>query len=83
MIFSFQVDGIEVAKYQWDNQLSHYTWEFEGQDLILRRGQPFQLDINLARPYDKDHDKIYLEFRTGELHVSALRQVSYDMTLAC
>ncbi|XP_022103026.1 protein-glutamine gamma-glutamyltransferase K-like isoform X2 [Acanthaster planci] len=48
------------------NKFLHYTAELDEVDwLVVRRGQPFQLDLTLNRPYDKSTDDIKFDFQTG------------------
>ncbi|XP_078606655.1 protein-glutamine gamma-glutamyltransferase K-like isoform X1 [Branchiostoma floridae x Branchiostoma japonicum] len=48
------------------NRLAHHTDEFEKQVLIVRRGQLFDIGLDLNRPYSQAKDKIILEFRIGK-----------------
>ncbi|XP_058868365.1 protein-glutamine gamma-glutamyltransferase K-like [Acipenser ruthenus] len=49
------------------NRQSHHTDEFEYDDLILRRGQSFLLEIEFSRPFNPDTDTVQLELQIGPL----------------
>ncbi|KAF6718385.1 Protein-glutamine gamma-glutamyltransferase K [Oryzias melastigma] len=49
------------------NRQEHHTDLFHGDELIIRRGQTFQMEMELDRPYNSDTDKIRLELKTGPL----------------
>lgn len=48
----------------------HHTSEYEDgglNQLVVRRGQPFDIDINFSRPYIKEKDDFKLIFQFGKL----------------
>ncbi|XP_056148805.1 protein-glutamine gamma-glutamyltransferase K [Lampris incognitus] len=49
------------------NRQEHHTDLFHGDELIIRRGQTFQMELELNRPFSADTDKLHLDFRTGPL----------------
>ncbi|XP_041804859.1 protein-glutamine gamma-glutamyltransferase K [Chelmon rostratus] len=49
------------------NRLEHHTDLYHGEELIIRRGQTFQIELELNRPFNADTDKLHLEMKTGPL----------------
>lgn len=49
------------------NRKEHYTDKYHGDDLIVRRGQTFQLELALSRPFNENTDKLHLELKTGRV----------------
>ncbi|XP_076018263.1 protein-glutamine gamma-glutamyltransferase K [Genypterus blacodes] len=49
------------------NRLEHHTDLYEADELIIRRGQTFQIEIELNRPFQPDHDKLHLDMKIGSL----------------
>lgn len=47
------------------NRAEHHTDLYHGDELIIRRGQTFQIDVEFNRPFDKDTDKLHLDMKTG------------------
>ncbi|XP_078475656.1 LOW QUALITY PROTEIN: coagulation factor XIII A chain-like [Lampetra planeri] len=47
------------------NRARHRTSDYEVDNLVLRRGEPFDLQLKLNRPYDPREDKIRLELQIG------------------
>lgn len=47
------------------NRAEHHTELFHGDELIVRRGQTFQIELELSRPFSKDTDKLHLDMKTG------------------
>ena len=48
-----------------ENRKDHHTDEYEHEKLIIRRGQPFTLNITFNRPVNKDDDDIILQLSVG------------------
>lgn len=63
----FTITNIDVSGHLKQNRLAHHTDEYDSKDLILRRGQVFEFNMTFDRPYNKDTDKIFLEFATGQM----------------
>ncbi|XP_077598178.1 coagulation factor XIII A chain [Stigmatopora nigra] len=58
--------GVDMMKKRdGDNKIHHRTAPFSSDDLIVRRGQEFQVNITFNRPYDPARDKIAVEFVIG------------------
>ncbi|XP_067110035.1 LOW QUALITY PROTEIN: protein-glutamine gamma-glutamyltransferase K [Osmerus mordax] len=49
------------------NRREHHTDLFHSSDLIIRRGQTFQMELDLTRPFNHNTDKLHLDLRTGPL----------------
>lgn len=47
------------------NREEHHTDSYHGDELIIRRGQAFQIEIELNRPFNADNDKLHLDMKTG------------------
>lgn len=60
------VTGVDLLCSRSDqNRREHHTDEFEYDDLIVRRGQPFHMVLSLNREYESS-DRIALELLIGE-----------------
>lgn len=60
------VTGVDLLGSRSDqNRREHHTDEFEYDELIVRRGQPFLMVLFLNRPYESS-DRIALELLIGE-----------------
>ncbi|XP_033707143.1 protein-glutamine gamma-glutamyltransferase K [Tursiops truncatus] len=59
------VTGVDLLSSPSDqNRQEHHTDEFEYNELIIRRGQPFHMVLFLSRPYDSS-DRVTLELLIG------------------
>lgn len=59
------------------NRREHHTELYCGDELIIRRGQTFQMELGLNRPFSPDTDKLRLELKTGTRQIN---DVSYFQT---
>lgn len=60
------VTGVDLLCSRSDqNRREHHTDEFEYDELIVRRGQPFHMILFLNREYESS-DRIALELLIGE-----------------
>ncbi|KAL3054828.1 hypothetical protein OYC64_017710 [Pagothenia borchgrevinki] len=55
------------------NRKEHHTELFQGDDMIIRRGQTFQIEMELNRPFSADNDKLHLDLKTGPLPLVSKR----------
>ncbi|XP_017276414.1 protein-glutamine gamma-glutamyltransferase K [Kryptolebias marmoratus] len=49
------------------NRVEHHTDLYHGDELIIRRGQTFHMEMELNRPFNADTEKMHLELKTGLL----------------
>uniref|UniRef100_A0A672SNH2 Protein-glutamine gamma-glutamyltransferase K n=1 Tax=Sinocyclocheilus grahami TaxID=75366 RepID=A0A672SNH2_SINGR len=49
------------------NKKEHHTDQYNSEQLIIRRGQTFQIELDLSRPFNPNTDKLHLEMKTGPL----------------
>ena len=55
-----------VGKNVLSNADAHYTTDYETQDLVVRRGMPFDLTVTFDRQINVDADSITLQFCVGQ-----------------
>ncbi|XP_020829471.1 coagulation factor XIII A chain isoform X1 [Phascolarctos cinereus] len=60
------VMNVYLFKESWDtNKVEHHTDRYDNEKLIVRRGQPFYVQIEFNRPYDPKKDIFRLEYVIG------------------
>ena len=47
----------------------HHTSKYEHSNLIVRRGQPFEIEVTFNRPYEDTRDEVILQFAFGKRSV--------------
>ena len=48
------------------NRAAHHTDEYDNSDMIVRRGQAFDVTVAFDRAFDAENDVIILQFAVGE-----------------
>ncbi|XP_075410242.1 coagulation factor XIII A chain [Tenrec ecaudatus] len=60
------VTNVHLFKERWDtNKVDHHTDKYDNNKLIVRRGQPFYIQIDFNRPYDPQRDFFRVEYVIG------------------
>ncbi|XP_056126689.1 protein-glutamine gamma-glutamyltransferase K [Rhinichthys klamathensis goyatoka] len=63
-----EVRSIDLLKSNKEpNRLEHHTDRYRSENLIIRRGQTFQMLIELSRPINLKTDKLHLDLKLGNL----------------
>ncbi|KAL4657186.1 transglutaminase 1 (K polypeptide epidermal type I, protein-glutamine-gamma-glutamyltransferase)-like [Arapaima gigas] len=61
------VHSVDLLKSKTSaNRCDHHTDCYHDDELIVRRGQAFQIALELSRPFCQGTDKLHLELKTGE-----------------
>ena len=58
-----------VDLHKDENRAAHKTDDYEIQQLIVRRGQEFDVTVTFDRDYNPDVDVIVVQFVTGAVSV--------------
>lgn len=64
------------------NRVEHHTDLYHGNDLIIRRGQTFQMEMELNRTFNAETDKMHLELKTGNMHVQKYFHDFFHLTIS-
>ncbi|XP_037374716.1 coagulation factor XIII A chain [Talpa occidentalis] len=60
------VTAVHLFKESWDsNKMDHHTDRYDSDKLIVRRGQPFHIQIDFNRPYEPSRDFFRVEYVIG------------------
>ncbi|XP_064644385.1 protein-glutamine gamma-glutamyltransferase K-like [Lineus longissimus] len=56
---------LNVVENGKDHHTSDYAHNWKKDTLVIRRGEPFEVDVTFNRPYDRTTDRISLRLQTG------------------
>ncbi|XP_048204522.1 coagulation factor XIII A chain isoform X2 [Perognathus longimembris pacificus] len=60
------VTSVHLFKERWDsNKIDHHTDQYDNNNLIVRRGQSFYVQIDFNRPYNSRRDHFRVEYVIG------------------
>jgi len=65
-----------VDFHHQENRKAHRTDDYELQELIIRRGQVFDVTVTFTRDYNPDNDVTVVQFATGIFCLSSLVSLS-------
>ncbi|XP_029446458.1 coagulation factor XIII A chain [Rhinatrema bivittatum] len=61
-----EIQAVHLFKLPHEvNKQEHYTEKYYNAQLILRRGQLYQIQIDFNRPYDPEKDQFWVEYVIG------------------
>ena len=75
-----QLKPEEVDFHVEQNRKAHRTEDYEHEQLIIRRGQEFEVTVKFNREYKPDSDVVVLQFVTGLFHKPAFQFFIYVTT---
>uniref|UniRef100_A0A673LN91 Protein-glutamine gamma-glutamyltransferase K n=1 Tax=Sinocyclocheilus rhinocerous TaxID=307959 RepID=A0A673LN91_9TELE len=62
------VRSVDLLSQKSDrNKKEHHTDQYHSDQLVVRRGQTFQIELDLSRTFNPNTDKLHLELKTGPL----------------
>uniref|UniRef100_A0A668A4W2 Protein-glutamine gamma-glutamyltransferase K n=1 Tax=Myripristis murdjan TaxID=586833 RepID=A0A668A4W2_9TELE len=70
-----------IKSQSGQNRKEHHTDLYHGDDLIIRRGQTFQMWITLSRPFNPKTDQLHLELKTGQ-SISLLSRTYFPLLIS-
>lgn len=65
-----------------ENRTKHHTNLYQSHNLVIRRGQPFQMWVTLSRPLDRNTDALHLDLKTGGSWVGGLDHHNFSPPIA-
>uniref|UniRef100_A0A8B9GXF1 Transglutaminase N-terminal domain-containing protein n=1 Tax=Astyanax mexicanus TaxID=7994 RepID=A0A8B9GXF1_ASTMX len=61
-----QLSKENILELSSSNRKEHHTDQYHSSGLVVRRGQTFQIELDLSRPFNLNTDKLHLELKTGQ-----------------
>lgn len=58
----------DIELHGKENRRNHHTEKYENSNLIIRRGQSFDVTVAFNRAYNSRTDDIILQFAVGKLN---------------
>lgn len=65
-----------LSSKQGQNRKEHHTDLYHSNELIIRRGQTFQIELELNKPFNADTDKLHLDMKTGMVNSCIIIMIS-------
>ena len=72
-----QLKPEEIDCHVEQNRKAHRTEDYEHEQLIIRRGQEFEVTVKFNREYKPESDVVVLQFVTGLFHKPAFQSFIY------